>query len=65
MIKVNVMRQDPLKGEKPHLESFNIPKKDKMKILDALNYINQRLQCKLSIQMLLQGGAVRIMCFEN
>ena len=56
MIKVNVMRQDPLKGEKPHLESFNIPKKDKMKILDALNYINQNYNANLAYRCSCRAG---------
>ena len=56
MIKVNVMRQDPLKGEKPHLESYNIPEKDKMKILDALNYINQNYNANLAYRCSCRAG---------
>ena len=31
MIKVNILRQNPEKGETAHIESFNVQEKDKMK----------------------------------
>ena len=39
MINVTVMRQ-PSRDEKPHPETYSVKRKDKMKVLDALNYIN-------------------------
>ncbi len=56
MIKVNVLRQDPKKGEKPHLESYNVPIKDKMKILDALNYINTEYNANIAYRCSCRAG---------
>jgi fumarate reductase (CoM/CoB) subunit B len=56
MIKVNVLRQDPQKGEKPHLESYNVSKKDKMKILDALNYINNEYNANIAYRCSCRAG---------
>ncbi len=56
MIKVNILRQNPEKGETPHIESFNVEKKDKMKILDALNYINQEYNADIAYRCSCRAG---------
>ncbi len=56
MIKVNVLRQDPENGETPHLESYNIQEKDKMKILDALNYINHKYNANIAYRCSCRAG---------
>ena len=56
MIKVNILRQDPGKGETPHLESYDIPEKDKMKILDALNYINTEYNANVAYRCSCRAG---------
>ena len=56
MIKVNILRQDPEKGEKPHIESYDIPEKDKMKILDALNYINTEYNANIAYRCSCRAG---------
>ncbi len=56
MIKVNILRQDPEKGETPHLESYDIPEKDKMKILDALNYINTEYNANIAYRCSCRAG---------
>ena len=56
MLKVNVLRQDPDMGEKPHLESYSVPEKDKMKILDALNYINTKYNADIAYRCSCRAG---------
>lgn len=41
MINIRVLRFEPGVDEKPHLESYEIPSKEKMKVLDALQLINK------------------------
>lgn len=40
MITIKVLRYDPAKDEKPHYETYEVEETEKMKVLDALNYIN-------------------------
>jgi fumarate reductase (CoM/CoB) subunit B len=56
MIKVNILRQNPENGEKPHLESYNVPEMDKMKILDALNYINKEYNANIAFRCSCRAG---------
>ena len=56
MIKVNVLRQDPKKGETPHIDSYNVTKKDKMKILDTLNYINTEYNANIAYRCSCRAG---------
>ncbi|MBC7111040.1 MAG: succinate dehydrogenase/fumarate reductase iron-sulfur subunit [Methanothermobacter sp.] len=41
MINIRVLRFEPGVDEKPHLESYEIPSKENMKVLDALQLINK------------------------
>ena len=56
MIKVNILRQDLENGEEPHLESYNVPEMDKMKILDALNYINKEYNANIAYRCSCRAG---------
>ncbi len=56
MIKVNILRQDPENGEKAHLESYNVQEMDKMKILDALNYINKEYNANIAYRCSCRAG---------
>lgn len=56
MIKVSVLRQNPEKGEAPHLENYDIQEKDKMKILDALNYINTEYNADIAYRCSCRAG---------
>jgi fumarate reductase (CoM/CoB) subunit B len=41
MINIIVFRYQPPQDKAPHLETYSVEEKEKMKVLDALNYINQ------------------------
>ncbi|MBI5458228.1 fumarate reductase (CoM/CoB) subunit TfrB [Methanobacterium sp.] len=56
MINISVMRYQPLQDEEPHLESYFVKKKDKMKVLDALNYINQHHQANIAYRCSCRAG---------
>lgn len=56
MIEVQVLRYDPQTGEKPHLETYKIEKKEKMKVLDALNEINEKYNAKISYRCSCRAG---------
>jgi fumarate reductase (CoM/CoB) subunit B len=56
MIKVNILRQDRKNGETPHLETYSVPEKDKMKILDALNYINEHYNTDIAYRCSCRAG---------
>lgn len=56
MIKVNILRQNPEKGEAAHIESYNVEEKPKMKILDALNYINQEYNADIAYRSSCRAG---------
>ncbi len=55
MINVTVMRQ-PSRDEKPHPETYSVKRKDKMKVLDALNYINQHHQANIAYRSSCRAG---------
>ena len=56
MITVKVLRYDPKKDEKPHFETYTIEEKDKMKVLDALNYINEEHNANLAYRYSCRAG---------
>lgn len=56
MIKVKVFRFDPQREEKPHFETYEIDKKEKMKVLDALNEINEKYDAKISYRCSCRAG---------
>lgn len=56
MIEVKVLRYDPEKDEKPHLETYEIDKKEKMKVLDALNDINEEYDAQISYRCSCRAG---------
>jgi fumarate reductase (CoM/CoB) subunit B len=56
MIKVNILRQNSQNGEKPHFEEYEVPEMDKMKILDALNYINNKYNSDIAYRCSCRAG---------
>jgi fumarate reductase (CoM/CoB) subunit B len=50
MIEIQVLRFDRKKNEEPYFEKFSIEKKEKMNILDGLNYINHKYDANLSFR---------------
>lgn len=56
MIEVKISRYDPGKDEKPHLETYQIDKKEKMKVLDALNSINEEYDAQISYRYSCRAG---------
>lgn len=56
MIKVKVLRYHPQKDDESRLETFKVDKKEKMKVLDALNYINDNYNAKISYRCSCRAG---------
>lgn len=56
MIKIEVFRYDPLKDDKSHLKTFMVEEKEKMKVLDALNYINEHYDANLAYRSSCRAG---------
>jgi fumarate reductase (CoM/CoB) subunit B len=56
MINISVMRYQPSEDEEPYLESYSVENKDKMKVLDALNYINQNHQANIAYRCSCRAG---------
>lgn len=56
MIKVKVSRFDPAKDESPSIETYEITKKEKMKVLDALNSINEDYNAQISYRCSCRAG---------
>jgi fumarate reductase (CoM/CoB) subunit B len=56
MIEVKVSRYDPRKDANPHLETYKIDKKEKMKVLDALNSINEEYDAQISYRCSCRAG---------
>ena len=56
MIKVHISRFNPRKEEKSHLETYEINKKEKMKVLDVLNDINEKYQAQISYRSSCRAG---------
>ncbi len=56
MIKIKVSRYDPQQDEEPYFETYSIKEQDKMKVLDALNYINQEHHAHLAYRSSCRAG---------
>lgn len=56
MINITVMRYQPSEDEEPYPESYSVEKKEKMKVLDALNYINQHHQADIAYRCSCRAG---------
>lgn len=56
MINISVMRYQPSEDEEPYLESYSVENKDKMKVLDALNYINNHHQANIAYRSSCRAG---------
>ena len=56
MINIKVLRYQPPQDKAPHLETYSVDKKEKMKVLDALNYINQHHQAGIAYRSSCRAG---------
>ncbi len=56
MIKIKVLRFDPEKDSHSHLETYEIESKEKMKVLDALNFINDHYGTNLAFRSSCRAG---------
>ncbi len=56
MIDINIMRYQPPEDKEQHLETYSVEKKEKMKVLDALNYINQHHQANIAYRCSCRAG---------
>ena len=56
MIKIKVLRFDPEKDSHSHLETYEIEDKEKMKVLDALNFINDHYTANLAFRSSCRAG---------
>ncbi len=56
MIEIKVFRYDPEKDTTSRLEAYRVDKKDKMKVLDALNYINEHYNANIAYRSSCRAG---------
>jgi fumarate reductase (CoM/CoB) subunit B len=56
MIKVKILRQNPQTGKEPYIEVYDVEESDKMKILDALNQINNRYDADIAYRYSCRAG---------
>lgn len=56
MIKIKVFRYNPLLDDKSWFETFMVEEKEKMKVLDALNYINENYETNLAYRSSCRAG---------
>jgi fumarate reductase (CoM/CoB) subunit B len=56
MIEIKVLRYEPQEDEEPYFETYSIEEQDKMKVLDALNYINQEHHAQLAYRSSCRAG---------
>ncbi len=56
MIKIKVLRFNPDTDTESHLETFEIEEKEKMKVLDALNLINEKYNSNLAFRSSCRAG---------
>jgi fumarate reductase (CoM/CoB) subunit B len=56
MIEIKVLRYDPAKDEKPYYETYKVEKTEKMKVLDALNYINHKYGAGIAYRCSCRAG---------
>jgi fumarate reductase (CoM/CoB) subunit B len=55
MIEIKVLRYSQ-GDEKPHYETYNVEKTEKMKVLDALNYINEKYNANIAYRCSCRAG---------
>jgi len=56
MIEIKVLRYDPSRDEEGHFETYMVDKKEKMKVLDALNFINQHYPANIAYRCSCRAG---------
>lgn len=56
MIEIKVLRYDPQYDKTPHHETFMVEKTEKMKVLDALSYINQKYNANIAYRCSCRAG---------
>lgn len=56
MIEVKVYRYDPEEDKEPHFDTFKVEKTEKMKVLDALNHINQKYNANIAYRCSCRAG---------
>ncbi|BDZ71911.1 fumarate reductase (CoM/CoB) subunit TfrB [Methanobacterium petrolearium] len=56
MIDITVKRYQPPQDEEPHFETYSVEEKEKMKVLDALNYINQHHHVNIAYRSSCRAG---------
>ena len=56
MIEIKVLRYDPSRDDESHFETYMVDKKEKMKVLDALNYINQHYPANIAYRCSCRAG---------
>jgi fumarate reductase (CoM/CoB) subunit B len=56
MINVKVFRYDPSRDDEPYFEDYMIEKEEKMKVLDALNYINENYDANIAYRCSCRAG---------
>ena len=56
MINITVLRYQPSKDTAPHFEIYSVEEKEKMKVLDALNYINQHHKAGIAYRSSCRAG---------
>ncbi|MBU4534585.1 MAG: succinate dehydrogenase/fumarate reductase iron-sulfur subunit [Euryarchaeota archaeon] len=56
MIKIKVLRFDSGDEQDPHIETYEIDKKEKMKVLDALNQINEKYEANIAFRSSCRAG---------
>ncbi|MEN4017874.1 MAG: fumarate reductase (CoM/CoB) subunit TfrB [Methanobacterium sp.] len=56
MIEIKVLRYDPHYDEKAYFETYNVEKTEKMKVLDALNYINEKYNANIAYRCSCRAG---------
>jgi fumarate reductase (CoM/CoB) subunit B len=56
MIEIKVLRNNPSRDDESHFETYMIDKKEKMKVLDALNYINQHYPANIAYRCSCRAG---------
>jgi len=56
MIKIKVLRYNPQEDKIPHFETYEVEKTEKMKVLDALDYINEKYKANIAYRSSCRAG---------
>jgi len=56
MIKIKVLKYDPEMDKEPYFETYDVEEKEKMKVLDALNYINEKYNANIAFRSSCRAG---------